>query len=144
MDKKSKFKVISELRDFLQLKRKLSFEDPTINPISSLAHDVSRKLVSGELDFDIISSIIESLAEELTNNRIVNLSNTKNFSIKKLVKKISEKNKLTTFKKYKKFWMSLKIGTVFTAHPTFNINNNTWQKIVNESNLLKRQILFKI
>ena len=68
MDKKSKIKVISELKDFLQIKRKLSFEDPSINPISSLAHDVSRKLISGELDFDIISSIIESLAEELTNN----------------------------------------------------------------------------
>jgi len=133
MYKKSKITVISELRDFLQLKRKLSFEDPSINPISSLAHDVSRKLVSGELDFDIISSIIESLAEELTNIRIVNLSNIKNFNIENLVNKISEKNKLTNFKKYKKFWMSLKIGTVFTAHPTFNISNKTWQKIVNET-----------
>ena len=103
MDKKTKLKVISELKDFLQLKRKLSFEDPSINPISSLAHDVSRKLVNGELDFDIISSIIESLAEELTNNRITNLRSTKNFNIKNLVKKISERNKLTDFKKYKNF-----------------------------------------
>ena len=94
MDKKTKFKVISELKDFLQLKRKLSFEDPSINPISSHAHDISRKLVSGELDFDVIRTIIESLSEELTLTRISNLSNTKKFSVKSLVNKIIERNKL--------------------------------------------------
>ena len=143
MDEKTKFKVISELKDFLQLKRKLSFEDPSINPISSLAHDISRKLVSGDLDFDVISTIIASLSEELTFTRVSNLSNTKKFSVKNLVNKISEKNKLTNFRKYKNFWSSLKIGTVFTAHPTFNINNKTWQRIVNETQSSQRTNSFK-
>ena len=45
MNKKSIISLIKELKTFLKEKRKLSYEDPSINPVSSLAHLLSRKFV---------------------------------------------------------------------------------------------------
>ena len=39
-------KELVKLKDFLKEKRKISIEDPSTNPISALAHHVSKKLLS--------------------------------------------------------------------------------------------------
>ena len=50
MNNKSIISLIKELKTFLKEKRKLSYEDPSINPVSSLAHLLSRKFVNNEID----------------------------------------------------------------------------------------------
>ena len=83
MNKKSIISLIRELKTFLKEKRKLSYEDPSINPVSSLAHLLSRKFVNNEIDFPKINSIIEHLSQELILQRASNLNKNNSFNIKK-------------------------------------------------------------
>ena len=59
MNNKSIISLIKELKTFLKEKRKLSYEDPSINPVSSLAHLLSRKFVNNEID--LILSLIRNV-----------------------------------------------------------------------------------
>ena len=79
MNKKSIISLIKELKTFLKEKRKLSYEDPSINPVSSLAHLLSRKFVNDEIDFPKINSIIEHLSQELILQRASNLYKNNSF-----------------------------------------------------------------
>ena len=63
-------------------------------------------------------------------SRVISLKKNKSCDIQKTVINITEKNNLKTFEQYKNFWGATKIGTVFTAHPTFNLNDQTWKNIV--------------
>ena len=85
MNKKSIISLIKELKTFLKEKRKLSYEDPSINPVSSLAHLLSRKFVNDEIDFPKINSIIEHLSQELILQRASNLNKNNRFNIKKTI-----------------------------------------------------------
>ena len=143
MNKKSIISLIKELKTFLKEKRKLSYEDPSINPVSSLAHLLSRKFVNDEIDFPKINSIIEHLSQELILQRASNLNKNNSFNIKKTISKITKENNLQTFRSYKKFWSSNKIGSVFTAHPTFNLNDKAWNNIVIAGQLIKQNKQFQ-
>ena len=90
MNKKSIISLIKELKTFLKEKRKLSYEDPSINPVSSLAHLLSRKFVNDEIDFPKINSIIEHLSQELILQRASNLNKNNSFKIKKTISKITK------------------------------------------------------
>ena len=57
MNNKSIISLIKELKTFLKEKRKLSYEDPSINPVSSLAHLLSRRFVKNEINLPKINSI---------------------------------------------------------------------------------------
>ena len=63
--------------------------------------------------------------------------------IKKTISKITKENNLHTFRSYKKFWSSNKIGSVFTAHPTFNLNDKAWNNIVIAGQLIKQNKQFQ-
>ena len=142
MNNKSIISLIKELKTFLKEKRKLSYEDPSINPVSSLAHLLSRKFVNNEIDLIKINSIIENLSNELIVQRAFNLNKSYGLKIKKVVSKITKENKLLTFRDFKKFWSSNRVGSVFTAHPTFNLNNDAWNNIVNADALIKKRKKF--
>ena len=142
MNNKSIISLIKELKTFLKEKRKLSYEDPSINPVSSLAHLLSRKFVNNEIDLIKINSIIENLSNELIVQRAFNLNKSYGLKIKTVVSKITKENKLLTFRDFKKFWSSNRVGSVFTAHPTFNLNNDAWNNIVNTDALIKKRIKF--
>ena len=142
MNNKSIISLIKELKTFLKEKRKLSYEDPSINPVSSLAHLLSRKFVNNEIDLIKINSIIEHLSNELIVQRAFNLNRSYGLKIKKVVSKITKENKLLTFRDFKKFWSSNRVGSVFTAHPTFNLNNDAWNNIVNADALIKKRKKF--
>ena len=142
MSNKSIISLIKELKTFLKEKRKLSYEDPSINPVSSLAHLLSRKFVNNEIDLIKINSIIENLSNELIVQRAFNLNKSYGLKIKKVVSKITKENKLLTFRDFKKFWSSNRVGSVFTAHPTFNLNNDAWNNIVNTDALIKKRKKF--
>ena len=142
MNKKSIISLIKELKTFLKEKRKLSYEDPSINPVSSLAHLLSRKFVNNEIDLPKINSIIEHLSQELIFQRAFNLNKNNSFKIKKVISKITKEINLKTFRSYKKFWSSNKIGSVFTAHPTFNLNNDAWKNIVIAGQLIEQKKQF--
>ena len=142
MNNKSIISLIKELKTFLKEKRKLSYEDPSINPVSSLAHLLSRKFVNNEIDLIKINSIIENLSNELIVQRVFNLNKSYGLNIKTVVSKITKENKLLTFRDFKKFWSSNRVGSVFTAHPTFNLNNDAWNNIVNTDALIKKRIKF--
>ena len=142
MNNKSIISLIKELKTFLKEKRKLSYEDPSINPVSSLAHLLSRKFVNNEIDLIKINSIIENLSNELIVQRAFNLNKSYGLKIKKVVSKITKENKLLTFRDFKKFWSSNRVGSVFTAHPTFNLNNDAWNNIVNTDALIKKRKKF--
>ena len=49
---------------------------------------------------------------------------------------------MLTFRDFKKFWSSNRVGSVFTAHPTFNLNNDAWNNIVNADALIKKRKKF--
>ena len=49
---------------------------------------------------------------------------------------------MLTFRDFKKFWSSNRVGSVFTAHPTFNLNNDAWNNIVNTDALIKKRKKF--
>ena len=85
MNNKSIISLIKELKTFLKEKRKLSYEDPSINPVSSLAHLLSRKFVNNEIDLIKINSIIESLSNELIVQRAFNLNRSYGLKIKKVI-----------------------------------------------------------
>ena len=142
MNNKSIISLIKELKTFLKEKRKLSYEDPSINPVSSLAHLLSRKFVNNEIDLIKINSIIENLSNELIVQRAFNLNKSYGLNIKTVVSKITKENKLLTFRDFKKFWSSNRVGSVFTAHPTFNLNNDAWNNIVNADALIKKRKKF--
>ena len=142
MNNKSIISLIKELKTFLKEKRKLSYEDPSINPVSSLAHLLSRKFVNNEIDLIKINSIIENLSNELVVQRAFNLNKSYGLNIKTVVSKITKENKLLTFRDFKKFWSSNRVGSVFTAHPTFNLNNDAWNNIVNADALIKKRKKF--
>ena len=142
MNNKSIISLIKELKTFLKEKRKLSYEDPSINPVSSLAHLLSRKFVNNEIDLIKINSIIENLSNELIVQRAFNLNKSYGLNIKTVVSKITKENKLLTFRDFKKFWSSNRVGSVFTAHPTFNLNNDAWNNIVNTDALIKKRKKF--
>ena len=142
MNNKSIISLIKELKTFLKEKRKLSYEDPSINPVSSLAHLLSRKFVNNEIDLIKINSIIENLSNELIVQRAFNLNKSYGLKIKTVVSKITKENKLLTFRDFKKFWSSNRVGSVFTAHPTFNLNNDAWNNIVNADALIKKRKKF--
>ena len=142
MNNKSIISLIKELKTFLKEKRKLSYEDPSINPVSSLAHLLSRKFVNNEIDLIKINSIIENLSNELIVQRAFNLNKSYGLKIKTVVSKITKENKLLTFRDFKKFWSSNRVGSVFTAHPTFNLNNDAWNNIVNTDALIKKRKKF--
>ena len=142
MNNKSIISLIKELKTFLKEKRKLSYEDPSINPVSSLAHLLSRKFVNNEIDLIKINSIIENLSNELIVQRALNLNRSYGLKIKKVVSKITKENKLLTFRDFKKFWSSNRVGSVFTAHPTFNLNTDAWNNIVNADALITKRKKF--
>ena len=81
MNKKSIISLIKELKTFLKEKRKLSYEDPSITPVSSLAHLLSRKFVKNEINLPKINSIVEHLSQELILHRACNLN--RNISFKR-------------------------------------------------------------
>ena len=142
MNNKSIISLIKELKTFLKEKRKLSYEDPSINPVSSLAHLLSRKFVNNEINLPKINSIIEHLSQELIFQRASNLNKNSSFKIKKVISKITKDNNLQNFKAFEKFWSSNKIGSVFTAHPTFNLNDEAWNNIVIAGQLIKQKKQF--
>ena len=57
-------KELVKLKNFLKEKRKISIEDPSTNPISSLAHHISKKLLGKEIDLQNIELIIDNLSKE--------------------------------------------------------------------------------
>ena len=136
-------KELVKLKEFLKEKRKISIEDPSTNPISALAHHISKKLLSREIDIQNIELIIDILSKEQVKSRVHSLKKNKSCDIQKTVINITEKNNLKTFEQYKNFWAATKIGTVFTAHPTFNLNDQTWKNIVIATKMENSNHLFK-
>ena len=122
-------KELVKLKNFLKEKRKISIEDPSTNPISALAHHVSKKLLSREIDIQNIELIIDILSKEQVKSRVHSLKKNKTCDIQKTVINITEKNNLKTFEQYKNFWAATKIGTVFTAHPTESARQSTLKKL---------------
>ena len=136
-------KELVKLKDFLKEKRKISIEDPSTNPISSLAHHISKKLLSREIDLHNVEKIIDNLSKEQVKSRISFLKKNQSCDLKQTVINIIKKNNLRTFEQYKNFWTAMRIGTVFTAHPTFNLNDQAWKKIVIATGLEDSDNLFK-
>ena len=66
-------KELVKLKEFLKEKRKISIEDPSTNPISALAHHVSKKLLSREIDIQNIELIIDILSKEQVKSRVLSL-----------------------------------------------------------------------
>ena len=136
-------KELVKLKEFLKEKRKISIEDPSTNPISALAHHISKKLLSREIDIQNIELIVDILSKEQVKSRVLSLKKNKSCDIQKTVINITEKNNLKTFEQYKNFWAATKIGTVFTAHPTFNLNDQTWKNIVIATKMENSNHLFE-
>ena len=136
-------KELVKLKNFLKEKRKISIEDPSTNPISSLAHHISKKLLGKEIDLQNIELIIDNLSKEQVKSRISFLKKNETRDLKQTIINITKKNDLNTFKEYKNFWTAMRIGTVFTAHPTFNLNDQTWKNIVIATRLEDSNHLFK-
>ena len=82
MNNKSITSLIKELKIFLKEKRKLSYEDPSINPVASLAHLLSRKFVKNEINLPKINSIVEHLSQEVILQRASGLKKNNSTSIK--------------------------------------------------------------
>ena len=110
--------------------------------LCQVLHLLSRKFVNNEIDLIKINSIIENISNELIVQRAFNLNKSYGLKIKTVVSKITKENKLLTFRDFKKFWSSNRVGSVFTAHPTFNLNNDAWNNIVNTDALIKKRKKF--
>lgn len=132
-----------ELRDELKRLRTQIPDNPSLNPILNVAFDLSRRLESGDIQFDELKGLANRLMDRACINRAHKLRHKigfvdqatthKDFSeyVEKTIAAASEgKSPEQAFADFSARWSRVRTGIVFTAHPTFGLSESLYRRMV--------------
>lgn len=127
------------LRNELRALRTQIPDTPSLNPIVSLAFDMSRRLESGQIQYDELRTLAQHLMDRAGTRRARSLRERiaghrdpaealKDF--KAFVAKTAGPPGLDGLAAFKDRWARTRTGIVLTAHPTFGLSNDLSKHMV--------------
>ena len=115
-----------KLRDDLRALRRQIPDTPALNPIVSVAFDLSRRLEAGEITFEELKALASRLMDRACVERARELRARDGFvdpatTLKEFSAYIEQTAKDADFEAFKARWERARTGIVLTAHPTFGL-----------------------
>jgi phosphoenolpyruvate carboxylase len=123
------------LRDELRAMRTQIPDSPALNPIVTLAFDLSRRLESGDIQFEELRALAVRLMDRACVQRARHLRERVGFvdratTYKEFTDFIERSAANTDFDTFKARWERARTGIVLTAHPTFGLSDALSKRIV--------------
>ena len=123
------------LRDELRAMRTQIPDSPALNPIVSLAFNLSRRLEAGDISFDEVQALAGRLMDRACVQRAVHLRERVGFvdrgtTYKEFEDFVESAAAATDFEAFKARWERPRTGIVLTAHPTFGLSDALSKRIV--------------
>ncbi|MFA5899612.1 MAG: phosphoenolpyruvate carboxylase, partial [Hyphomicrobium sp.] len=123
------------LRDELRALRSKIPDSPALNPIVSLAFDLSRRLESGDTSFAELKALATRLMDRACVQRAVHLRERVGFvdratTYKEFADFVEGAAAAADFETFKDRWERTRTGIVLTAHPTFGLSDALSKRIV--------------
>ena len=123
------------LRDELRALRTQIPDTPALNPIVSVAFDLSRRLESGEISFDELRDLAIRLMDRACVQRGLHLRERVGFvdratTYEEFANFVEAEAKDADFETFKARWSRPRTGIVLTAHPTFGLSEALSKRIV--------------
>jgi phosphoenolpyruvate carboxylase len=124
-----------QLRDELRALRTQIPDTPALNPIISLAFDLSRRLESGEISFEDLRGLAVRLMDRACVQRARHLRERVGFvdratTYEEFAAFVEAEAKDADFETFKARWSRARTGIVLTAHPTFGLSEALSKRIV--------------
>ena len=124
-----------KLRDELRALRTQIPDTPYLNPIVSLAFNLSRRLESGEVSFEEMRKLAVRLMDRACVQRGRHLRERVGFvdratTYEEFAKFVEMEAQDTDFETFKARWSRPRTGIVLTAHPTFGLSEALSQRMV--------------
>ena len=124
-----------KLRDDLRALRRQIPDTPALNPIVSVAFDLSRRLEAGEITFEELKALASRLMDRACVERARELRARDGFvdpatTLKEFSAYIEQTAKDADFEAFKARWERARTGIVLTAHPTFGLSAALSRRIV--------------
>lgn len=125
------------LRSELKSLRAQIPDQPSLNPVSGVAFDLSRRLEAGEISFDDIKTLSTRLMDSALVHRAFLFRQQLGFEndeatsreFSDFIAKLAEDTSDSGFEKFKERFARARNGIVFTAHPTFGISEKLSDKL---------------
>jgi phosphoenolpyruvate carboxylase len=116
-----------QLRDELRALRTKIPDTPALNPIVSVAFDLSRRLEAGKIDFGDLRSLATRMMDRACVHRARHLRERIGFvdratTAKEFADYVAQTAKAGDFSAFKARWERARTGIVLTAHPTFGLS----------------------
>ena len=110
-------------------------DTPALNPIVSVAFDLSRRLEAGEITFEELKALASRLMDRACVERARELRARDGFvdpatTLKEFPAYIEQTAKDADFETFKARWERARTGIVLTAHPTFGLSAALSRRIV--------------
>jgi phosphoenolpyruvate carboxylase len=123
------------LRDELRAMRTQIPDSPALNPIISLAFNLSRRLEAGDISFDEVKALAGRLMDRACVQRAVHLRERVGFvdrgtTYKEFEDFVESAAAAADFETFKARWERPRTGIVLTAHPTFGLSDALSKRIV--------------
>ncbi len=134
------------LRDQLREMRARIPDDPWLNPIISVAFDLSRQLEAGEITFSEVKSLARRLMDRACVNRALHIRERVDFKDHRTTQddfvafleeiadapEVGEDNSDSdaAFAAFAKRWSRARVGVVLTAHPTFALSDALSRRMI--------------
>lgn len=123
------------LRDELRALRTQIPDSPALNPIVSLAFDLSRRLEAGDIRFDELKALAGRLMDRACVQRARHLRERVGFvdrgtTYKEFSDFVESAAAAADFDTFKARWERARTGIVLTAHPTFGLSDALSKRIV--------------
>jgi phosphoenolpyruvate carboxylase len=123
------------LRDELRELRAKIPDTPALNPIVSVAFDLSRRLEAGEISIEDLRALAVRLMDRACVQRGLHLRERVGFvdratTYEEFAKFVEAEAKGADFEAFKERWTRARTGIVLTAHPTFGISEALSKRIV--------------
>ncbi len=123
------------LRDELRALRTQIPDSPALNPIVSLAFDLSRRLEAGDITFAELKALAGRLMDRACVQRARHLRERVGFvdratTYKEFADFVESAAAAADFDSFKARWERARTGIVLTAHPTFGLSDALSKRIV--------------
>jgi phosphoenolpyruvate carboxylase len=123
------------LRDELRALRTNIPDTPALNPIVSVAFDLSRRLEAGEIGFEELRALAVRLMDRACVQRGQHLRERVGFvdratTYEEFANFVEAEAKDADFETFKARWSRARTGIVLTAHPTFGLSEALSKRIV--------------
>ena len=124
-----------QLRDELRALRTQIPDSPALNPIVSLAFNLSRRLEAGDISFAELKALAGRLMDRACVKRACHLRERVGFvdrgtTYKEFADYVEGAAAAADFETFKARWERARTGIVLTAHPTFGLSDALSKRIV--------------